>query len=98
MENLNSNNVQNQQQQVVSAAQFNSKFKSKMEVYRFLSFEVGAYLPPYDTVTIYHLKDIASGNRTLIKSNAIKTVKIPHFDGLTIERMLHHANQVKQVK
>ena len=69
-----------------------------MEVYRFLSFEVCAYLPPYDTVTIYHLKDIAAGNRTLIKAEAIKTLNIPHFEGLTVERMLHHANQVKQVK
>ena len=40
----------------------------------FLSFNVGAYLPAYDTVTVWHLRDIASGKRKLIKSNDVKTI------------------------
>ena len=31
------------------------------QVYRFLTAEVKAYVSSYDTVTIYHLRDLASG-------------------------------------
>ena len=40
----------------ITAATFSSKFNSKREVYNFLTIDVGAYLPAYDTVTIYYLK------------------------------------------
>ena len=47
--------------EMVNAAAFASKFQSKREIWRFLSSEVGAYLALYETMTIYHLKEIASG-------------------------------------
>ncbi len=68
-----------------------------MEVFRFLSFDCGAYLPPYDTVTVWHLRDIGSGKRAFIKAQEVKTIQIPHFDGLTVERMLLHAAQSNDV-
>ena len=40
---------------------FASKYKSKREVYNFLTINVKAYLPHYDTITIYYLKDLVSG-------------------------------------
>lgn len=52
----------------VTAAQFAAKFQDKREVYRFLSSEVQAYLPDYDNVTVWHLRDMAAGRRTIIKS------------------------------
>ena len=51
MEGPNQNAQAQQQQQVVTAAEFNSKYRSKQEVFRFLSFDCGAYLPGYQTVT-----------------------------------------------
>ena len=39
----------------INALEFSSKFNSKREVFRFLASEVKAYLPSYDTVTIYHV-------------------------------------------
>lgn len=74
MEGVNPNNGALLQKQIVTAAEFNAKFRSKKEVYRLLSFEVGAYLPPYDTVTVWHLRDLACGKRTIIKSTAVKTI------------------------
>ncbi len=74
-----------------------AKYSSKVEVYRFLSFEVGAYVPPYDSVTVWHLRDLASGKRKIIKADNVKTIMIPHFDGLTVERMLFHVKDVVQV-
>jgi hypothetical protein len=81
-------NMGQPQTQVVTAAEFNAKFRSKKEVFRLLSFEVGAYLPPYDAVTVWHLRDLASGKRKLIKANAVKTIQVPHFEGLTIDHIL----------
>ena len=74
MEGINQNNGAQIQKQVVSAAEFNAKFRSKKEVFRLLSFEVGAYLPPYDAVTVWHLRDLAAGKRAIIKATAVKTI------------------------
>ena len=54
----------NQQQTVgVSAAAFGAKFRSKRECYNFLTVECHFYLPPYDTLTIYFLKDLVTGTK-----------------------------------
>ena len=49
--------------QVISAQAFAAKFKSKREIYQLLTVDAGAYLPAYDTITIYFLKDIISGEK-----------------------------------
>ena len=36
----------------ITAAEFAAKFRSKTEVYAFLSIDVAAYLPPHECVTI----------------------------------------------
>ena len=53
--------------QQMSAAQFASKFKSKRECHRFLAVEVGAYVPPLPNVTIYHMRDLISGEKRVSK-------------------------------
>ena len=60
---MESNNQANQRPTVVSVdvKLFNAKYRTKGEVYRFLVTEVMIYLPPYETVTIWHMKDIAAG-------------------------------------
>ena len=63
--------------EMVNAAAFASKFQSKREVWRFLSSEVGAYLASYETMTIYHLKEIASGKRKKILCTEIKHINVP---------------------
>ena len=60
MAQINSNSNQSQQ---ITAATFAAKFNSKREIYMFLTVECGAYLPSYDTVTIYFLKDLISGSK-----------------------------------
>ena len=47
----------------VSAKGFAAKYSSKREVYNFLAVDVGVYLPHFDQVTIYFLKDLCTGNR-----------------------------------
>jgi len=47
--------------------EFNAKYSTKRDVWRLLSGECRWYLPPEDTVTIWHLKELARGERTHIK-------------------------------
>ena len=61
----------------VTAAEFASKFNSKMEVYRFLNVEVRAYLSSYHTMTVWHLRDLANGKRKIIKCEKVKVLPIP---------------------
>ena len=82
-----------QQPNIVTTAEFNAKFRSKREVYQFLAFDVGAYLPSYDHVTVFHLRDLASGKRQIIKAERVKTIHVPHFEGLTVDTMLYHARK-----
>jgi hypothetical protein len=46
---------------MVVSKNFSAKFGTKGEVWRFLASEAKIYLPPFATVTIWHLKDLASG-------------------------------------
>ena len=47
----------------ITTKEFTSKFKSKYEVYQLMYLDVGAYLPSSDCVTIYFLKDLATGKK-----------------------------------
>ena len=44
---------------IITTAEFGSKYRAKTEVYRFLAFDVGAYLPGFNDVTAWHLRDLA---------------------------------------
>ena len=49
----------------MAAKTFAAKFRSKREVWNFLAVDVGAYLPPYENVTIYHMKDLVTGVKSV---------------------------------
>ena len=61
-------------------------------MYRFLASEAKAYLPHIDVVTIYHLRDLASGKRMRIHCDHVKVLTVPHYEGLTISTMLEFAS------
>ena len=45
----------------VSSKEFAAKYRSKREIFNFLATDVGVYLPPYENVTIYFLKELMGG-------------------------------------
>ena len=47
----------------ITAKDFAAKMRNKQEVYHFLTHEVGAYLSSYDTMTVFHMRDLVSGKR-----------------------------------
>ena len=72
----------------VNAASFGAKYSSKREVYRFLTSEALIYLPPYETVTVFHMRDIVAGKRKMIKQSDVRVISVPFFEGLSIDKML----------
>lgn len=47
--------------ETVISSTFSAKFATKGEIWRFLATDCTVYLPSFKTVTIWHLKDLASG-------------------------------------
>lgn len=57
------NNNPNNRNPTILAKSFESKFRSKKDIYLLLTVDAQAYLPSNDDVTIYFLKDIVSGTK-----------------------------------
>ena len=57
--------INSNQKRQVTAQAFASKFRSKREIYVFLTVDVKAYLCNCDNLTIYFLKDLVTGKRKL---------------------------------
>jgi hypothetical protein len=68
------------------------------EVYRFLSCEVRAYLPGYETVTVWHLRDLAMGVKTIIHCDNVKVITVPQFEGLAILQIFAFAANTVDVQ
>ena len=61
----------------ISFKEFAAKYSSKREIYNFLAADAGVYLPPYDNVTIYFLKDMMAGKKKMLNTKRIRTIHIP---------------------
>lgn len=82
---------------IVDSKAFGAKFTSKKECYRFLTHDCGAYLSTYQTMTIWHMRDLISGERSRIKESIVKQINIPYFEGLKIESFLEFAADKPEV-
>ena len=51
------------QQHQISATELAATYSSKRKCYNFLAVDAGVYLPAYEQVTIYFLKDLVSGKK-----------------------------------
>ena len=64
---------------MVSSQEFAAKYRSKREIYNFLACDVGIFLPPYENITIYFLKDLMSGRKKMLRTTMIRTIHIPQY-------------------
>ena len=85
-------NSNSEQMVKVSAKELAAKVRDKQEVYHFLSHACNIYLPSYDTVTVWHLRDLFSKKRTRIMGTEVKHLHVPQYEGLKIESMLAFAS------
>ena len=77
----------------VTAKDFAAKMRNKQEVYHFLTHEVGAYLSAYDTMTVWHMRDLVSGKRKRIQGKEVKHLNVPQYEGLKIEAFYEFAKK-----
>ena len=61
----------------MSSKEFSAKYKSKREIFNFMATDVGVFLPPYDNVTIYFLKELMNGKKKMLRNTQIRTILIP---------------------
>ena len=61
----------------ISSKEFAAKYNSKREIYNFLATDVGVYLPPTETITIYFLKDLMAGKKKMLRTTMVRTIHIP---------------------
>lgn len=67
-------------------------------MYHFLTYECGCYLPPYDNVTIFHMRDLAAGLKKIVKGQSIHHISVPQYEGLNIESFLSFGKDFQLVK
>ena len=80
---------------LIPASEVAAKVKSKRKVYRFVSCELKAYVSSFETMTVWHLRDLMDSKKKRIHVDDVKHINIPNFDGLTIETMMDYAKQTK---
>ena len=88
--------IPNAQNQAVTVAAFSAKYRSKREVYCFLTVDVHAYLPALHTLTIYFLKDIITGAKKCksslashifrldVQMKSVVHIHVPAFENLSM--------------
>jgi len=81
----------------ITSNEFASRFNSKQECYRFVAQECSIALDDFRVTSIFHLKDIISGNRQTIKQDELKHIHVPQFPGITVEAMLIFARDYPEV-
>ena len=48
-------------------------------------------------MTVWHMRDLVSGEKRLIMQNQVKHIVVPNYEGLTIEKMLDFAKDYPNV-
>ena len=55
------------------------------------------YLPPYQCITIFFLKDLINGCKKTIKNDAVKHITIPQYEGLGLKEICNFLMQHQQI-
>ena len=61
----------------ITVEEWAAKAKDKNENYRMVASENGAYLPHVDCLTMWYLRDLASGKKKSIKDTEVKHLTVP---------------------
>ncbi len=62
-----------------------------------LTVDVGCYLPHYETITIYFMKDILAGKKKALKVSEMKYLFVPQYESLSVKRILEFASSFPRV-
>lgn len=91
--------IPNQDHNQVNVASFAAKFRSKAEVYQFMTLDVKAYLPAPNTITVYFLKDLVSGTKKCkyrwfsdlvepdVEMRKVVHISVPAYENLCLDQI-----------
>ena len=73
--------------QFIDVNTFAAKYRSKREVYTFLTIDGNAYLSAFDTLTVYFLRDLVAGKKkckwcllltsAVVSADSVRYVQVP---------------------
>jgi hypothetical protein len=63
----------------VPLKEFAAKASTKGDCYHLMSQDLKAYLPPKDTVTAWHLRDLATGAKAHLHCNNLRHIDVPFY-------------------
>ena len=82
----------------ITAEEWGAKARNKTECYHQVGHEFGAFVPPIDNITSWHLRDLSTGIKKMIKSSEIKHLHVPSYDKLSVEEFLKYIDDYPFVK
>ena len=82
--NANGNNMTQ-----ISALVLAAKARDKRELHRLVGTTLKIYIPGMESITVYHMKDLFSGDKNKVMCDKVKHFSVPYFDNLTVEDMLN---------
>ena len=85
--------------QYVNVNAFSAKYRSKREIYSFLTVDGEVYMPPFENVTVYFCKAIVEGTKKcsstynlltflVVSLHAVRHLSAPQYDNLSMEKIL----------
>ena len=73
----------------VPLKEFAAKASTKGDCYHLMSQDLKAYLPPKDTVTAWHLRDLATGAKGFLHNSRLQHIDVPQYsESLSIQRIM----------
>jgi len=69
----------------ITAEEWAAKARDKIECYHQVASVFGAYLPPMEHITSWHLRDLANGTKKMIKGTEIQHLHVPMYEHLAID-------------
>ena len=72
----------------VTAEEWAAKARDKIECYHQVAHVFGAYVPDPDNITSWHLRDLCTGAKKMIKGTDVKHLHVPMYQHLALDDFL----------
>ena len=69
----------------ITAEEWGAKARDKIECYHQVAHVFGAYVPNADNITSWHLRDLSTGSKKMIRGHEVKHLHVPMYEHLAVE-------------
>ena len=74
----------------ITAEEWAAKARDKVECYHQVAHVFGAYVPAPDNITSWHLRDLSTGVKKMIKGTEVQHLHVPQYEHLTIPEFIKY--------